>query len=132
MSEFIVGRYYSFATLAPSVLGGEYKKVKLSAIGDYSLARQFDDIDVKQANIAAFLKADAVAAQDDTYYFFLSDSGSTMIFARNWINLSTLSSSASKRVVVTVEAAGEADARRIRDLLAVSGYSKVTTVVEDI
>lgn len=132
MTDMVVGNYYSFSTLAPSVLGAEYQKVRLAGVCGYEMARLHDGIDVKTQAVAAYLGADAVAAQDDVYYIFKAASGSLIVLGKSWINLATLQGASDQAVVATIATASSEDAKRIRQILALAGYDKVTTKVIDL
>ena len=129
--DFTIGNYYNFTTLAPSVLGQEYKKMFLMAIGDYRLASMFDNVDIKLNAIAGFLDGTTpLDAATDTYLVFRSEVNSIHVFGKSWLNLATMESASRNIVTITVEDVSNDDAARVRQILARAGYNKVTTVVK--
>lgn len=128
--EFKIGTYYNFSTYAPSILGQEYKKLLLMAIGDYKLASMFDNVDIKQNAVQGYLPSGSnTDASKESYLVFRTETQSIIVFAMSWINMSTIESAVYSMVVVTVESASAEDATRIRQILAAAGYNKVTTSV---
>lgn len=131
--DFKIGNHYSFSTYAPAILGQEYTKMRLMAIGNYQLASMFDNVDIKLNNIISYLGDDASSdASKDTYLVFKSDAGTTYVFGTTWINLNTLEVTTSQVITVTVESVSSDDAARIRQVLALAGYNKVTTKVSNL
>lgn len=131
--DFIIGNYYNFTTLAPSVLGQEHKKMLLMAVGDYRLASMFTNVDVTLNAVSGFLTNDsAVTADKDTYLVFRTETNTIHVFGKTWINLATMESASTNIITVTIEGASNDDAARIRQVLARAGYSKVTTMVKNI
>lgn len=131
--EFKVGNYYSFSTYAPAILGQDYKKLRLMAVGDYSTASMFENVDVVLNNILAYLGPQANDdASKDQYLIFKTESGSIKVFGTTWINMTTVETAVSQIVTVTVEGASLTDATRIREILAAAGYNKVTTKVSGV
>ena len=133
MEAFKVGNHYSFSTYAPAILGQEHKRMLLMAVGNYQLASMFDNVDIKLNNIKAYLGDRAVKdPTKDTYLVFSTESGSKLVFGVSWINLNTLEQSTSQVVVATIDSVSASDAGRIREVLAMAGFNKVTTVVNNI
>lgn len=131
---FKINHYYSFSTIAASVLGQEHKRLKLIAMGDYKTACSYDDIDAKSANLAPYLSTDGSAIDPlaDTYLIFTAESGQTLVFALSWINQDTISHSSSQIVHLSIADASATDAERIRQILALAGYNRVTSRIESL
>ena len=132
-TELKVGNYYNFTTRAAAILGQEWVNMKLMGQGDYRLACMFDNVDIKLNNILPYLGEDALDdASKDEYLIFQTESGSTVVFGRTWINLATIEGTSKTIITITVEGASPSDATRIRNLLALAGYNNVATKVDTI
>lgn len=133
MNDFQVGHYYNFATYAPAILGQEHQRMRLVAIGDYQLASMFDNIAIKLNNIRAYLGDKApLDMTQDTYLVFMNEAGNHQVFGKTWINLSTLESNTRQFITLIVEGASSQDGQRLKEILALAGYPRVTLQIKDI
>lgn len=100
MSTFVeidrvqIGRLYNLNTYAPSVIGTNFRKIKLVAILDYKKAIKEANIDLLARRVFPYLPAENQTPSDHTqhtYYLFqdiLSDLR-PIVLARPWIVTST-------------------------------------------
>jgi len=80
------GKSYNFVTIAPTVLGGPYKSMKLIGITSPTQALK-DGYDVERLNALVYtaLNQNIVALDGAAIYYFQNKSGDIIALAENWI-----------------------------------------------
>lgn len=110
-----IGSVYSFNTRAPSVLGSRVEQVKLKAVLSAEVARQFDAIDQKYAQVLPQLPSGTPTSPNDTqFYLFEAANGSSVAFSEVWIQESTIEEIELVTITVTVPRATLSDVSRVR------------------
>lgn len=132
MYSFQNGTTYTFSTLAPTVLGAQFKNATVvGANVGYDVAKNFNNIDLIHRAVYPLLPAGTVDdATKFTYVILKTENGSMTAIATEWIDESTIVSTQSVTITVVVRNASVSDATTIRDSLKLMGFTNVTTTVD--
>ena len=124
---FELKKIYNFNTLPVSLLGAVIKNAKLLAILDYEMALKYDNVALKYRQIYPALPQGTPDQPElCTYFLFKSESGEDVIFADQWIDMSTVEVVDHVNIQVVFTEASIQDISRIRDLLSAAGYRNYT------
>lgn len=121
--SFELKKSYNFNTLPVSLLGAVIKNAKLLGIMDYEMALKYDNIALKYRQIFPALPAGTPDQPEAcTYYLFQSESGEKVVFADQWIDMTTVQVVQHVNFQVTFTEANLEDISHVRDLLNAAGY----------
>ena len=124
MYQFVLGKTYTFNTLAPAILGTSINNAKLLATMDYDTAKTYENIDLKFRRIYPALPAGTPDQPEACYYYrFLTESGEKIIIADQWIDETTIDIIDHITFQVTFTNASTSDISRIRDAINSLGYT---------
>lgn len=127
MYNFEIGGVYSFNTIAPTLLGSDYRNVKVLGIIDYNIASQYINPHVRHADLYPYM---ATGIPDDpTQYNYLMvrlGSGGRTVLAIPWIDISSIEQVTITNITVTFTNAKNSDVERIRELLELNGFTNFT------
>ena len=121
----------SFDTLAPSILGTKFERVKVLGVLDSASAAQLGvDVVAMHRNIFPLLPAGTPDQIDAAPYLKLQlANGTFTAVSLNWINLDTVTVFESTSAAFTVSNIGPSDITRITDILKANGYSSLEVKV---
>jgi hypothetical protein len=125
--ELSIGNVYTIDTVAPAVLGARFARVKLNGIVGYETAKNFiNAIDIHKVVYPMIPAGASLNAKSLTYYIFNKEDGTTLVLARDWINLNTivLVTSITAQITVTLDSGTETE--NIRKALLALGYTNFT------
>lgn len=127
MNPFQIDNVYNFNTLAPAILGAEFKNATVLAILNYTVAKTYINIETNHVNIYPYLPVGTVN-DPKTYQYILikTQSGETTVLALPWINTDTVTQVTNQSIVVKVNNITNDDTVKIRDALILMGYSDFT------
>ena len=77
---------YNFTTLAPSILGADYRNMKVVGIMSMAQATQHDDVATKHQILKPVIPGLPLSAEGLTYIMFEDASGNSKILAENYID----------------------------------------------
>lgn len=120
-----IGETVSFQTHAPSVLGNNFKNIKVEAVILGSQARLFGvDVVQKHSNVRAFLP-EGYPTNPLAYEFLVgtNDQGVQIVVGLPWIKESTIESLIKSDVRLRIKNAGAGHIPLIRSALAANGFS---------
>ena len=124
---FELQKTYNFNTLAPAILGSNYKNALVLAIVSYDLAKQFFSPETESVNVYPALPLGVVAdPKKYTYIVFRTESGVTRVLALEWINISSITVVTSQILTVTISNASVGDAERVRQALLLLQLTAIT------
>lgn len=124
---FNINKIYNFETLAPSVLGAEYKNAKVLALMNYGTAAGIADIPALQFNVAPFLPN--TVSRDFTKYTYvelISETNAKTILALEWIKANSVVAVSKRVVTFSVEINDSVDIPRITNAIVQNGFPNVT------
>lgn len=123
MNPFELDGVYNFSTLAPAILGADFKRVTVLAILNYKVAATYINIESNHVNIYPYLPVGTVN-DPKTYQYILikTQSGEDTVLALPWINLNTVVKVTSQSITVTIDKVTVDDTTKIRDSLILMGY----------
>jgi hypothetical protein len=128
--DFQLNKVYSFVTRAPSLLGASIINAKLVGIMIAETARKTHNVDMQYRKIFPLLPPNT---PDDiescVFYEFIGQSGDRVIYADQWIDMTSVEIVDHIRIVTTVVNASLNDVGRIRDVLNAMGYRDFTVEV---
>lgn len=131
MYAFENGTTYTFSTLAPTVLGAQFKNATVSGIVGYEVAKTFNNIDVIHRAVYPLLPSGTVDdATKFTYLILKTESGGITAIAVEWIDESTIVSTKAVTITAVIKNASLSDVTAIRDSLKLMGFSNLTITVE--
>lgn len=131
MNPFELDGVYNFNTLAPAILGADFKRVTVLAILNYTVATNYINIESNHVNIYPYLPVGTVN-DPKTYQYLLirTQTGENTVLALPWINISTVVKVTSKVISITVNDANVDDSVKIRDSLILLGYSDFSITIK--
>ena len=131
MYNFQIGNTYNFNTRAPAVLGSLFKNATILGIVDYNTASTYINIDVMQRTIYPLLpQGTPDNPKKYTYLLIQAESGQKTVLAYQWIDENTIAEVSSATIIVTLPNVNATDAERIRDSLALLGFTGFTIDVQ--
>lgn len=110
-----IRKVYNFRTLAPSVLGAEFKNAKLTGIVDYASAIKRDTVDQRFKSIYALL--DPAPVYDPTiynYYIFKTEQGQDVVLCEVWIDMTSVVEAVGESYRITVRNTDSATMNRVK------------------
>ncbi len=131
MVELVKGGVFSFNTINGSLLGATYEKARVSAVAEYATAKIIDPtIDSTQAALIPYLPAGASTKHTAyTYFVIVTQTGQTKVFAKEWINPSSVTANNTQYVDIRVSGASSSDLAAIRQALSLAGWPVVNEIV---
>ena len=122
-----IGKMVSFQTYASPILGSIYKKLEVTGIIGYDMARRLDDVDGIHISIFPNLPAGTPASPRLYSYVTLYDivNKKTIVMGLPWINQSTIEESDLESATVTVFGLSQPDIARLGEVLRVNGFNDV-------
>ncbi len=127
MDNLDINGTYNFETYAPVWLGAKFKNAKLTAIMDYNLAVKFFNPSSHQANVYPSLPIGTPRDHTKyTYYHFRTQNGTEAVFAKEWINMSSVELVTGNTIQVTIFQTTNQDIKNIRELLVSAGYNSIS------
>lgn len=129
--NFELFKSYNFSTLAPNILGNEFKNAKVIGIIDYATASGYINPDSYSANIYPYLPTGTLRdAKMYTYILFVSEIGIKTVLAWQWIDPTSIEEVISRSLSITVNDVSVGDSERVRDALLSLGLNKfnITTI----
>ena len=130
MLPFELNSVYSFNTVAPAILGLEFKRVTVLGVLSYSVANTFINIETNHINIFPYLPTGTVN-DPKTYQYLLikTETGENTVLALPWIDLDSVTQVTSQSLVLTVNNINNTDTTKIRDAMIMLGYNNFTISV---
>ena len=126
MFNFSIGKYYSFNTLAPAILGATFYRAKLIGLVCYDTANTRINVNLMQRTIYPSLPAGTVDNPANyTYLMLETESGEKTVVAYEWIDESSIEEVVSMTATITVPNIAASDATAIRDLLTLNGFKNI-------
>jgi hypothetical protein len=130
MLPFELNSVYSFNTVAPAILGLEFKRVTVLAVLNYSIANTFINIETNHINIYPYLPTGTVN-DPKTYQYLLikAETGENTVLAIPWIDLDSVTQVTTQSLILTVNNINSTDTTKIRDAMIMLGYNSFTISV---
>lgn len=131
MLPFELNSVYNFNTVAPAILGLEFKRVTVLAVLNYSIANTYINIETNHINIFPYLPVGTVN-DPKTYQYLLikTETGEDTVLALPWIDLDSVTQVTSQSLVLTVNDINNTDTVKIRDAMIMLGYNNFTISVK--
>lgn len=85
MSELQISKYYNISVFANSILGSNFRNVKLSSVLDYQTALKFGSIDLLHKQIYPYLPPDTPVDNTKYTYYLFQVRGKQIVLADYWI-----------------------------------------------
>lgn len=127
MNPFELDNVYNFNTLAPAILGADFKRVTVLAILNYSIASTFINIETNHVNIYPYLPEGTVNDPKSYQYLLIkTESGETTVLALPWINLDTVTKITGQTLTIKINDVAGTDATKVRDSLILLGFTNFT------
>lgn len=123
MTAFTINKSYNFSVYANSVLGTNYRNVKLASILDYHTAMKFANIELLHRQIYPYLPPNTLQDQTKyTYYLFKTDT-KDIVLADVWINANSVEETEGLNYTLQLNNITSAQLAIIRDQLRLLGIS---------
>ena len=131
MNPFELNCKYNFNTLAPAILGADFKRATVLAIINYTIAATMININTNHVNIYPYLPVGTVNDPKSYQYIVIkTESGENTVLALPWINLSTVSKILSQDITITVSNVVNDDTIKIRDALIMLGFTEFNIAIK--
>ena len=117
---------YTFTTLAPAILGGTYKSLKVIAIMNFETAKTFRDVLSVNEQLTPVIPGMPVA--EEQQYLLLDngdEGGNKLVLSTSWVDDTTVIQDASISITITIDNASVSDRDVLRQLLRGLGYQGV-------
>lgn len=127
MTTLQINGVYNFETLAPAVLGAEFKNAKVLAIMSFSTASKETDIPALHFNVRPFLPN--TVSSDFTSYTYVqlvSETNAKTILALEWIRANSIVQVSRRTVKFSVDINDSADIPRILNAIIQNGFPTVS------
>lgn len=123
---FEIGKKYTFNTLAPSVLGSVYTKVKCIAILDFNAALMFDNIEAKQRMVYPFIANSNILDRPEKYTFivFETTEKTKAVLALEWVDLNSIKETEGVDINIKLFNVTPSDTVLMRQTLVSLGYTQ--------
>lgn len=119
-------RSYNFTTLAPSVLGGNYKNMKVKALLTDREAVKYRDIMSLHRTLKPLITALPSNPQDCTYVLLENINKENILLALEYIDMYSIEEVVSTNINVLIRGTTDMDVSIIRTRLIELGYSDLT------
>lgn len=127
MTTMQINGVYNFETLAPAVLGAEFKNAKVLAIMSFATASKETDIPALHYNVVSFLNLGTPTDYTKyTYLQIISETGAKTILALEWIRATSIVKVSKRMVSFSVEINDTVDISRITNAIVQNGFPSVT------
>lgn len=127
MNPFEIDNVYNFNTVAPAILGADFKRATVLAILNYTIASTYINIETNHVNIFPYLPEGTVN-DPKTYKYLLikTETGENTVLALPWINLDTVVKVTGQTLTIKINDITGDDSTKIRDSLILMGFNSFT------
>lgn len=127
-----INKSYNFSTLVPSVLGGNYKNMKVKAILSDKEAIKYRDILTLHRTLKPLITSLPTNPQDCTYVLLESfDKATNILLALEYIDMYSIVEVKSTNITITLRDTVDTDVSILRTRLLELGYSNFTITTGD-
>ena len=112
------GSKYSFSTIAPAILGHNFRNMLLEGEFSYRLASKMYPVDTTAAAVAVYLP-DGISVDQTTYTYYLfrsEDSGTDLMIASEWIKTDSIQESLDTYQDIRIHGATQKDIAIIKNV----------------
>lgn len=126
---FTVKNRYNFTTLASSILGSNYKNMKVVSIMSGSEAVKYRNVQNVNASVVNIIDGLSTDINDLTFVLFEGD-GVTVVLAQEWIDESSIEEVSTVTLRVTINTTSGEEASIVSNLLRGAGLTdyKIETI----
>jgi hypothetical protein len=123
------GKVYNFTTLAPSILGGDYKVIKVKGIISAEEATKKRDVHTLHEMLKPVITALPEKVYDCKYYLLENSDKEQFVLANEYIDMFSVTEVSSINIRIELLDANSDDTAILRNRLLELGYSniKITT-----
>ena len=122
------GKYYTFRTIAPGVLGAEYNNVKLASVLDYTDALKKRNVIQIQAAVYPYITDTTVKIEDYSFYVFRGDSGEDIVLAGPWIDPSSVVETTTQNATIVITDTDNNSVNTLKSLMNALGMQYTVTI----
>lgn len=127
-----INKSYNFSTLVPSVLGGNYKNMKVKAILSDKEAIKYRDILTLHRTLKPLITSLPTNPQDCTYVLLESfDKATNILLALEYIDMYSIVEVKSTNITITLRDTVDTDVSILRTRLLELGYSNFSITTDD-
>lgn len=129
VTNFEIGKTYTYTTKAPSMLGASFKRAKVLAVCSFDMVNKFADFSPTQMHKQLYPVISGITPglidnpKSYTYIYFQSESGVNYVHAMEWINLDSAVLSTAVSYSVTITNQNNDFHNKLRDALSLLGVS---------
>ena len=131
MSNFQLKRTYNFSILSEvsSILGLDYKLMKVKALLSSEEAVKYADIATQHETVKPFLSNISDSVSDLTYILFTNQDGTETVFALEYIDIGTITEVKGVNIRVNIMSASTEDINLVKTTMKELGFTNfnVTT-----
>jgi hypothetical protein len=125
--SFELHKTYNFNTLAPSILGTNYKNITVLGILSYDTAIKYFVPETVSVSVYPHLPNGTPSdPKRYTYLLFQTEAGITSIIALEWIDKPTIVVVSYQTINISVLQASAGDTEKIRESLVLLGFTNFT------
>lgn len=130
MNDFQLHSVYDFTTYAPSVLG-DFKKVKVIGMGEWSMAQSYIDVASMHANVYGTLPSGTINDFKSYPYVIVElSNGERTALGLPWIDSASIQLFERNTIYATIEDVGPEDVDKINRVLSSNGYKSVSLRID--
>ena len=126
---FRLNKSYNFTTLAPSVLGGNFKLMKVLSISAAADLKGID-VDAIQKTIEPLIIGGLPKVADQTFVKFVSTDGREVILSESWIDSASVVEVTSPVITIVITGESSDIVKTLEDDLNMKGIKQFTISVE--
>ena len=124
------GSKYTFTTVAPVILGNNFRNMTLEGTISYRVATRSYPVDIAAAAVMAYLP-EGISHDHTTYTFYLfrsEDSNSDLIIAAEWIKSESIQESLDTYQDIRIHGTSQKDIAVIKNILGLAGFTTVSVL----
>lgn len=123
--EFLPKKSYDFTTLAPSVLGSNYKNMKVKSIMTSEEAVKYRDIQTLHTKLKPVITAIPNNVDDCTFILFETTDKDNLLLAYEYIDHQSISLVTTTNVRIEIYDTAVADLSVLRNRMLELGYTNI-------
>lgn len=130
LSELRINDLVSFNTIAPAVLGAQFKNVRFLGSFGFEVAKAYPDNIILRARTISPILGNSVNKdyRTYTYYLFKDMNEKTTVLAGEWIQTNTLTVTNTQKIIFTITNPTGTSMKELSDYLLLNGYEFTTSV----
>lgn len=123
-TNLVVGKKYSFYTLAPAILGSRFENLTLNGIVNYEIAKTIRNIQDTQRQVYPILpEGTSDKFQNYNYLLFSTIENGILVLAEEWIDKNSIQTDFTIIANIEIRNVTATQIPLLRDILTTNGFN---------